>query len=105
MKRALLLVVAGLVIGLVVLGTAGAGVKTAATESETSKTNSEAKKTVTVDCPAMTSVTGGGARVVKGGKDVALTETRPRGEGWKASAVETDSRRERWTLKVFAVCS
>ena len=76
--------------------------------------NTEATKTITVECPTGKQAIGGGAKVVGGGTDlIAITESAPtapnaegKRTGWTAVArAETGGGGTNWSVEAFAVCA
>lgn len=109
MRRDLLIALA--VIGLgVAVSSADAGLSAVTYEKERSALNSKAIKSETVDCGSGEFLTGaGGASILRGGTDVAVTASRPAGTGgsverWTGEAAEVNPTSEDWRLVVWAVC-
>jgi hypothetical protein len=106
MKRIVAVLVAGLVIGITVLGGAFASGGPTIVVEEITPSNSDDRKGIQVECPAVDVLSGGGAAIHGGGPDVALTLSKPNnaGDGWRAVAREIDARSKDWRLDVYAVC-
>jgi hypothetical protein len=108
MRRLLAVLVAGLVIGITVLGGAFASGGPTVWVEGFSPRNADDRKAATVDCPAGYVLSGGGAAIHHpgGGDDVALSLSKPNnaGDGWRAVAKEIDPRSEDWRVDAYAVC-
>ena len=108
MRRTTLLLaslVAILIGGLTVVGTASASVFTSVVK-ETTAFNSVDRKKASVRCPEFSERVGGGVSVDgKGSKrHVAIHNSRPIPNGWYGAAHETSDFDRRWSLTVRAVC-
>ena len=80
-------------------------------ELETSSSGSEAAKSIEVECPAGTSLLGGGASVFSSVSGKSLLASRPLFEagtgdavGWQGIAQEMVSAATSWGLQSFAIC-
>lgn len=108
MRRITLLasLVAMLVVGLVVTGTASAQLTTFTVRAETNY-NSVDRKDKNVFCPRASEAQGGGAKIVDARKFVKLETSRPLTEqnGWRGVAVENKHEtHKKWKLVVFVRC-
>ena len=110
MRRIALLasLVAMLVVGFVVAGTASAGpIGTTFTVRAETGYNSVDRKDKNVFCPDGSEVQGGGAKIVDARKFVKLETSKPLTEqnGWRGVAVENKHEtHKKWKLVVFARC-
>ncbi len=110
MRRTALLLaslVAMLIVGLMVAGTAGAGSLTTFTVRAETNYNSVDRKDKNVFCPEGSEVQGGGAKIVDARKFVKLETSRPLTErnGWRGVAVENKHEtHKKWKLVVYARC-
>ncbi len=109
MRRTTLLLaslVAMLIVGLMVAGTAGASLTTFTVRAETNY-NSVDRKDKNVFCPETSELQGGGAKIVDARKFVKLETSRPLTEenGWRGVAGENKHEtHKKWKLVVYARC-
>ncbi len=97
------LLAATLAAGLVVAGSAVAGLSFV--EKASTPYNSVDRKAKNVTCPELSERVGGGASIDGARRAVRIETSRPIPDGWRAVAVETKPRFHKdWSLTVRAIC-
>ena len=85
------------------------GVANVSIVNNTSAVHSGSDKSVTVNCPSGTIITGGGASLIFSGFEssrVSLTESYPSSAtSWTATAKEVLGSRSSWGIRAFAICA
>ena len=82
-----------------------AGVSAYQVVEQTTAVNSVSPKSLTVACPAGTTVFGGGAVMNNSGADVSAYYSYPSGDAWSAGFTEDTATATPWFGWVYAICA